>query len=203
MNKGLNICWPTFIQVGNVDNATLINSLADQIISTYDLNVGPNDLGWADMIYDSDKTITKFREEVVIPNFEEYLNKVYETSLKNYPNYRLRSWIASYKDGLGMVSHSHSGSQIGSVYYLMAENNAQGGEIVFTDPRGNSHRGYDDHFQKFFNTEIHMPSTGDYLIFPSYTFHHVQGYTSRLRIAMPIDLYLGENTVLDKTVRDS
>lgn len=203
MKEGLHICWPTFVQLGKVHDLNLINDLSSVIISSYNLNVSPNDLGWVDLINEKNDTISKFREEVVIPNFESYLNKVYETSLKDYPEYKLRSWIASYKDGLGMVSHSHSGAQISSVYYLIAEDNSKGGEIVFTDPRGNSHRGYDDHFQKFFNTEAHMPKTGEFLMFPSYVFHHVQGYTSKLRIAMPIDLYLGKNITLGETVRDS
>jgi len=70
--------------------------------------------------------------------------------------------------------------------------NAQdkGGEIIFTDPRQNANRGYDNCFQEWFKPLKITPTCGDIVVFPSYLYHYVTTYQSNIRIALPVDLFL-------------
>jgi hypothetical protein len=58
------------------------------------------------------------------------------------------------------------------------------------DPRANANRGYKDQFKSMFSNETYLPKSGEYLIFPSYLYHHTISFTGNMRIAMPVDLFL-------------
>jgi predicted 2-oxoglutarate/Fe(II)-dependent dioxygenase YbiX len=57
----------------------------------------------------------------------------------------------------------------------------------------NANRGYDTKFKPMFERFTHLPATGDYLIFPSFAYHHVNPYTSALRFCLPVDLFVDDN----------
>ena len=89
-----------------------------------------------------------------------------------------------------MQIHNHSGAHLSGVFYILSEEQGAGGDLVLHDPRSNANRGYDEHFNPMFARNSVIPETGDFMIFPSFTYHHVNPYFSQMRICVPVDLYL-------------
>lgn len=165
--------------------------LRDVILTNFNVS-GPPSANYkqVELLELNDPVVERFRTEILVPTINNYLSKVYDTTLDNYPDHLIRSWIAGYHDGFGLVNHNHPAAQVSAVFYVMAEEIVNSGVVTFIDPRANSNRGYDEHFQKFFNDENLAPKTGDFLVFPSYVYHHVWPYYSGLRISVPVDVYL-------------
>jgi Putative 2OG-Fe(II) oxygenase len=128
-------------------------------------------------------------KELAEEKFAEYLDKIYGISLYDY-DFKFKSWLTGNSSGYSMDTHNHAGSPFIAVFYIMAEHDDRGGEIVFSDPRTNANRGYTLEFQPQFKPTVHMPQTGDVIIFPGFLYHHVRRYDSTLRIALPVDLFL-------------
>jgi len=190
VNKGMNHLWPTKLLYDSVSDSQLLDNVVQEIITTYDLAVPPSDFNDLGLFESCGPYLTQFKDEVVIPSFERYLNEAYGSSLADYKKYSLKSWITGSGNGYNMVYHNHSGSAFSAVFYLLAEDDRKGGSIVFTDPRHNANRGYDNKLKQEFENVSHIPTTGDIVIFPSFLYHYVNPYYSNLRLAMPVDLFL-------------
>lgn len=200
LKEGFNDLWPTKVFLGQINDKELLDNLIQEIfIIKNDIVGGISD---TENIFSlNNKTIQKFKNEIVVPCFENYLQEVFNVSLKEYPDFTMRSWITGQSEGYGMPIHNHSTSPVSSVFYLMAEEVSSGGEIIFVDPRFNSNRGYDLNFKKAFSNEGHVPKSGEFLIFPSFLYHWVSYYHSKLRIAMPVDIFMGPEDSIDTKLK--
>jgi len=180
----MDALWPTMFGSGNFE----VEGLVEYIFSNYDLSSRPGVDGNS-IFADKHSTMEKFKK-VVYNKFDEYLINTIGKRISDYDSYEMKAWITGHGKYYSMSNHNHSGSQLSGVFYIMVEEKDVGGEIVFSDPRSNCNRGYDDWFFSLFQNHIHAPKTGDYMIFPSFAYHCVNPYLSSLRICIPVDLYL-------------
>lgn len=177
--------WPTQVAKGKFN----MPGLAEHILTEYDLQSPPSDVGGYNIMDDGSDVIIDF-EEMVYQKFDEYLKKTIGKKITDYRQYEMKGWITGHGKDYSMTIHNHSGAHLSAVFYVLAEDRSSGGDIVFSDPRSNANRGYDEWFDPMFGRYHHQPETGDFMIFPSFTYHHVNPYYSSLRICVPVDLYL-------------
>jgi predicted 2-oxoglutarate/Fe(II)-dependent dioxygenase YbiX len=163
--------------------------LVEHIFSTYNLNEPPSDLGGYNILDDKSAVMGAFNSTVKSA-FNDYLKSTIDCSIEDWDNYKLKGWITGHGKDYSMTIHNHSGAHLSGVFYILAEDQNSGGDLVLHDPRSNANRGYDEYFNPMFNRHHHQPETGDFLIFPSFAYHHVNPYYSELRICVPVDLYL-------------
>jgi hypothetical protein len=137
------------------------------------------------------KVIKDFKNNVVIPAFNDYLKESLGKELNEWSGgYRLHGWTVSYDKDTSLDFHNHRGSQLSAVFYLLCDSSDVGGHVTFTDARQNANRGYDKSFLKWFKPLKMIPKSGDIVIFPSFLYHSVSTYRGNIRIAMPVDLFL-------------
>jgi hypothetical protein len=177
--------WPTVVGSGKFE----IPGLLDHIFLKYDLNDPKGEIDGYNIFDDRSSVIHDFKN-FVYGSFNNYLKETLNRQINDWHGYSLKGWITGHGKNYNMTIHNHSGAQLSAVFYVMAEDASSGGKIVFSDPRSNANRGYDVSFNAMFKRKEHMPKTGDYLIFPSFTYHHVNPYYSTLRICIPVDLFL-------------
>ena len=177
--------WPTPVGFGKFDSL----ELAQHILMNYDMDNPPSDMQDENLFDATDSYINGFKKQVYNA-FNQYLKDHLGKEISDWKFHEMKAWITGYDYDYQMTIHNHSGAHLSAVFYVMAEDGKSGGDIVFSDPRANANRGYDDWFDPMFNRYHHVPETGDYIIFPSFTYHHVNPYYSKLRIAVPVDLYL-------------
>jgi hypothetical protein len=182
LNAGLNLAWPTQIYKTSID-AEICSQIANQVLSIEDVLKPQGD--WTSNLIDQ---IPLFKE-VATEKFASFFHDVYDFDI-NAVKFSLKAWLTGTTNGYYMPIHNHSGSQFVSVFYIMAEEESAGGEIVLQDPRVNANRGFMPPFINDFASIEHKPKTGDVLIFPAYVYHYVKPYTSRLRLAIPTDIFL-------------
>lgn len=191
MDKGFNYFWPTKILFDKVDDNDLLNSVIQEIFQNLDLEKPLSEFDDFDVIFQKcGPKLIEFREKIIIPTFNKYLKELYGTTLSSYKKYKFKAWFAGTKKGYNMIYHNHSGALFSAVFYILSEDKRSGGNIVFSDPRSNANRGYENFIKNEFDNVTHVPSTGDILVFPSFLYHYVNPYFSNLRIAMPVDLFL-------------
>lgn len=176
--------WPTMFGSGKFE----VSGLFEHIITHYDLDK-VTEVDGSSIFKDNSKVMKEFKK-VVFDKFDEYLFNTIGKNISDYRSFEMKSWITGQGKNYSMAKHNHAGSQLSGVFYIMAENQKSGGDIVFTDPRSNSNRGYDDWFHPMFENYKHTPESGDYMIFPSFAYHHVNPYYSNMRVCVPVDLYL-------------
>jgi hypothetical protein len=181
--------WPTPFQQTKMDNS-ICEKMAQTLLQEYDLFNAPNDFGSINVLDNQNEVVAEFKETVVYPAFNSFLKKTLNRSIDDWKGHKTHGWIAGYGNGYSLTHHNHRGSQLSAVFYLMCNSQKNGGEIVFTDPRQNSNRGYDPAFQEWFEPLRIIPENGDIVVFPSYLYHYVETYTSSIRLAMPVDLFL-------------
>jgi hypothetical protein len=77
------------------------------------------------------------------------------------------------------------------VFYLLNEEADAGGDIIFLDPRSNANRSYkiNDWGKWFEPIRLKTPSY-TFAVFPSFVYHQVTPYSGKLRIAIPVDLFV-------------
>lgn len=177
--------WPTQIGFGTFESEDLVQ----HILLNYDMQSPPSELQGYNIFDDDSAIMTKFKEAVT-DAFNQYLKSTLGKELDDWYDYEMKAWITGHGENYSMTIHNHSGAQLSGVFYVMAEDPNHGGDIVFSDPRANANRGYDEWFNPMFDKLRHQPKTGDYVIFPSFTYHHVNPYYSTLRICIPVDLFL-------------
>jgi len=121
---------------------------------------------------------------IAMSKFKRFLDDQLDIPFSVYSGHETKAWVNRY-DNTEMEYHTHRGAHLSSILYLAAN----GGDIVFHDPRGFAHRGYDDTFSTMFDNIVHTPKTGEMLVFPSFLYHTVRA-SDQFRISVPVDLYL-------------
>lgn len=180
--------WPTQVISKDIGNQQLIDDALNIIFTEYNLNRPPAD-------FQKDNIIEKagmkdFKENIVLPAFDEWLKLTLNRSLKDFNKFKLKSWITGTGNGYNMVNHNHSGAHLSAVFYLFNDSPEHGGEIYFFDPRVNANRGYDAEFWgKLFAPQKYTAKPGSCVVFPSFLYHQVTPFTGNMRIAMPVDCF--------------
>jgi|TARA_B110000977_G_scaffold30323_1_gene39799 hypothetical protein len=177
--------WPTHVGKGKFDTTGLV----EHVFTSYDMHNPPSDIANANILDDGSEAMTNFRG-IIYDKFNDYLTSVIGKRIEDFSNYEMKGWITGHGKDYQMTIHNHSGAHLSAVFYVLAEDQENGGDIVFSDPRTNANRGYDDWFNPLFDRKSVTPKSGDFMIFPSFTYHHVNPYYSSLRICVPVDLYL-------------
>jgi hypothetical protein len=189
MNPGFNELWPTTIYLGKIEDETLLSRVCDAIFTEFDLTNPPNDFQEYDILRDGSEVFQEFRDKIVWPAFIKYLEN-WKINIDEFPDKRLRSWLCGTYPGYVMPVHNHSGSPISSVFYLMAEESKVGGELVLMDPRHNANRSYKKQFKPLFENQYYTPKSGEFTMFPGFVYHHTLPFKGKIRLAMPVDLFL-------------
>ena len=195
MKHGLNNLWPTQVMFENVKNEKLLEETIQDILLTANLEIPQSDFQQHDILADGSAIIQEFRKEIVEPMFDTYLKQVIGVGLDNFNEYWIRSWLAGTSAGYKIDPHNHTGASISAVFYLLCEEVGAGGELVLMDPRTNANRGYTKSFSPLFSPKSILPKTGDVLIFPSFVYHYSTMFEGKLRLAMPVDLFLNESVL--------
>lgn len=170
------------------------SGVAEWLLTEYNLQKPPSDFGVKNILDDSD-IMVRFKEEVVIPTFDQFLKETLGVGIDDWKGgYRTHAWITGTGKDYSINYHNHGGAQVSAVFYIMCEKYNSGGEICFTDPRQNSNRGYDAKFSKWFEHLKFTPESGDCVVFPSFLYHFVSTYQGNIRLAIPVDLFLYANT---------
>jgi hypothetical protein len=166
------------IYLTQVKDLDLLEDLCQELLSILDQDLSrtpvdhPITFNNSDIFIMDTPVIQKFIKEVVEPEFEKYVAVHYDKKLSELKHY-YKSWVAMYTNGRHQPIHNHPSSTISSVIYLLSNN--EGGEIEFIEDTA---------------TSLHAPVTGDFVIFPSRLHHEVKRYTGKLRLALPVDLYI-------------
>ncbi len=176
--------WSTPIEHGKFEAPDLVS----HILTTYDMTNPPSDVNNYNIFDEQSKAIINFKK-IVYDNFKKYISESYDVDIDTYQSV-IKGWITGHGKNYSMTIHNHSGAAFSAVYYVMAEQANKGGALVLSDPRTNANRGYDDKFQPHFGRFHVQPETNDFVIFPSFVYHHVDPYYSQFRIAIPVDLYI-------------
>lgn len=177
--------WPTAVGSGKFDSI----ELSQYLLTNYDLETSEGNFGAYNIFDDNTIHMQKFRE-TAYKAFDTYLKTSVAREISDWNNYEMKGWITGHGKDYSMTIHNHSGAHLSGVFYVMAEDFKSGGDLVLSDPRSNANRGYDEYFDPMFVRKHYQPKTGDYMIFPSFTYHHVNPYYSTMRICIPVDLYL-------------
>jgi hypothetical protein len=183
LNAGNNLLWSTPVYKTNIDSARC-EQLVSDLMLTENL-ADPSGDALSNLI--ANPTLAKLAKE----KYSEFFRDVYNVDI-NSLDYEFKAWLTGTKGGYSMETHNHTGAQFVSVFYILSEETNAGGEIVLQDPRFNANRGFNNIFVKEFESVVHKPKTGDVLIFPGYVYHFVRQYTSQLRLAIPVDIFIKE-----------
>lgn len=189
IRQGFNSLWPTNLYFGTIDDSSLLEGVCQDILLNVDFYCPPQNFQSFDILKDGPPNLQIFRDKIVIPAFKTYL-KNEGIDLDQFSNIRLRSWLTGGKNNSMIPVHNHNGASLSAVFYLLAEDIKEGGELVLMDPRSNANRGYLDEFKPLFENKVFSPTSGTFVVFPSFVYHHTIPYRGNLRLAMPVDLFL-------------
>jgi len=190
LKSGMNNLWPNPVFLGEIEQQTLLDETIQSIFEFVDLDRPTGDFQEFDPLHDGPSKLKDFRDRVVYPAFENYMNKL-GYDIGDFEDARLKSWITGVRNGYMIPAHNHSGASFSAVFYLLCHSETNhGGELVLQDPRSNANRGYKNPFKPMFENSVFAPASGEYVIFPSYLYHHTMAYTGKMRLAMPVDLFL-------------
>jgi hypothetical protein len=190
MNHGFNDFWPTTFYHGKIEDDKILEGLANEFFSVrnFDPNYSEkNSFNLFDLKTDS---VLKFKNDIVYPAFKLYLSKVFNQNIDDF-GYKMKSWF----NQSSQPSHNHSGAHLSAVFYILCNNRIDEGNIIFTDPRSNSNRGYPLSFQNIFQPVVYQPVMGDFIVFPSFVYHYVSACSSTHRLCVPVDLFLENKKV--------
>ena len=81
MKEGFNYCWPTPVFNGTVSNKVLLEKTSNYVLSNYgdEIKVKSNLIN--ENILEN-KNLLEFKDNVIIPAFDEFYKKEFELSLK-------------------------------------------------------------------------------------------------------------------------
>jgi hypothetical protein len=184
--------WPTpfLITESHTESRELF---VNYLLQEYDIFNPSPESSKNNILQDKSEPVQQFVKKVIEPAFEQFLNLSLDLSFSDWNGHKIHGWITGSGTNYSMPHHNHAGCQISAVFYLLSDvidDSDKGGKILFTDPRQNANRGYDESFIKWFKPLKLNPKTGDIVVFPSYLYHHVQTYNSNIRLALPVDLFL-------------
>ena len=189
MNPGFNELWPTTVYLGKIEDQILLDQVCNAIFVETDLADPPSDFKKFDILRDGSSVFQEFRDKIVWPAFEKYLSN-WKVDMLEFPDRRLRSWLTGSYTGYVMPVHNHSGSPISAVFYLINEEQQAGGELLLMDPRHNANRSYQPQFRHLFENQYYTPKSGEFVMFPGFTYHQTMPFNGKLRLAMTVDLFL-------------
>lgn len=189
LKSGMNNLWPTPVYLGDIEDKDALDSACQSIFLNEKLDSNKSgNFQDIDILRDGPPEMQQFRDTVVWPVFEKYLKDL-GIDIFDYDDRRLKSWLTGSQAGYMISAHNHSGAVASAVFYLLCDEN-QGGELILMDPRTNANRGYKPGFQHLFENTQYAPKSGQYIIFPSYVYHLTNPFAGKLRLAMPVDLFL-------------
>lgn len=189
IDLGFNEAWPTTLYLGEVNNDSLLDRVCETILTETNIIQPPGDFQNFDILSDGSAVFQEFRDTVVWPAFAKYL-KHWNIDLNEFSKRRIRSWITGSQSGYMIPVHNHSGASISAVFYLLCEDQTAGGELLLMDPRHNANRGYDASFKPLFENINYLPKSGEFVLFPGFVYHHTIPFRGKIRLAMPVDLFL-------------
>ena len=191
INYGFNPLWPTEVLYGNTKNKEALDNACQTLFQEINFSSPRSEFlkSEHDILNHGPPAMQVFRDEVVWPAFEEYLNNIGIT-LKDFPERHIKSWVTGVLNGYMIPYHNHCGASLSSVFYMMIDKQATGGELLLYDPRNNANRGYKEEFYKMFENKSIRPHDGDYVIFPGFLYHQSTPFNGSIRLAMPVDLFL-------------
>jgi len=187
INEGINYCWPTPILKDTISDKKILDDIVNHILCNYNSEQFKESLEMKYGNLFNDKHFDTLRKKFIIPSFEKYI-KLQNINIKK--QFYTKAWITGNKSSYFMPKHNHSGSQLSAVLYLLCEEQEQGGALIIHDPRHNANRGYVPEFKDWFKPIKFFPKSGDIIIFPSFAYHNVEPFFGKMRLAMPIDLFL-------------
>ena len=182
LKLGVNNSWATPIYKTSItqDECT---SLLNEVMKTENIVKPQSDF--------SDGSLTDripLLKTLADVKYTEFFKEALGMDLNDF-EYDFKSWLTGSTNGYNMDIHNHSGAPFAAVFYLLAEEQDQGGELVMYDPRTNANRGFHSKFKHFFSPIEYTPTTGDVLIMPGYVYHSVRQFYSSLRMAVPVDIF--------------
>jgi hypothetical protein len=185
---GMNHLWHTPIYLGKIENNELLTEVCQEILSCYNFEAPPSDISNSDILETDSAILKRFKNEVVMPAFSNYLKNEFNLNLDNHKCWT-RSWLAGPKSGYQINVHNHSGSPFVAVFYLLCDDHS-GGSLTMMDPRGNANRGYETPIKETFANKIYSPVSGEFVIMPGYVYHTTDTFLGHMRLAMPVDLFI-------------
>lgn len=188
MELGLNSFWSTQVLYKKFSDTSLLAELINFAITNKSLSANSEVFGRKGILNFNDPLIEKFKNSEIVPAVQDYL-KIHNVDIGNY-EMMFKGWITGSSNYYSAGYHNHSGAALSSVFYICCEEKDAGGEIIFHDPRTNANRGYIENFNHLFKPVEFVPQTGDILVFPSFLYHQVNTYFSKLRLAIPVDMFL-------------
>ena len=189
MNKGVHALWPNQVLINNINNKELLENFTNSVLQDSDLDKPFNAMQDICMFKDGSKIFKQFRDKIVLPAFDDYLDLI-GIDINKFPDRKVKGWITGSKPGYVIPPHNHYGASLSAIFYILNEEKNKGGELVLQDPRINANRGYRNEFKFLFEDKKYMPSSGEYIIFPSYIYHYTLPFSGALRLAVPVDLFL-------------
>lgn len=189
MNHGFNELWPTTVYLGKIEDHTLLDRVCNAIFTETNISNPTNDFHKHDILRDGSEVFQEFRDTVIWPAFTQYLLNL-KIDINDFPERRVRAWLTGSCAGYAMSVHNHQGSPVSAVFYLMNEEQQAGGELILMDPRHNANRGHREQFRHMFANQCYTPKSGEFVMFPSFVYHHTQPFKGKIRLAMPVDLFL-------------
>lgn len=179
--------WPTNLLTDIISDKNLVDQTVKYILENYDLNKAPGEINRENIFFD--ENFYEFKKQIVEPAFEVWLNSIGK-SLSEYNSYSVRGWITGSKTDYSMLTHNHSGSHLSAVFYLFNDAPEAGGELVLFDPRANANRSYLPDWQDQFQPTTIKAMSYSYAVFPSFVYHQTTPFKGKMRIAIPVDLFL-------------
>lgn len=187
----MNYLWPTPVMYDRIEEKEVLDNFLQEIFMTVDLDQTPSDHKSdgpkCDVIAEGGDAAQAFKEKVMIPTFEKYMNTFGE-SLADLGDYRFITGMPATGARYHFPAHSHREAIISATFYLSCEEQDQGGRIEFLDPRGNADRGYKSHLKQIFGPRGVQPKSGDIIMFPSFGYHYVYPFYGTRRIVLGVDL---------------
>lgn len=190
MQPGMNLLYPTPVLYDKMQDDSIRQQVVDALISNVNLAEPTKEKLGEDLLDLDLPEINRWVELEVYPAFDRYLQSTVGRAISDFDGYKFKSWLTGTQGNYHLILHNHSGSYVSGVFYLMCEESTLGGELVFSDPRSNANRGYNQTWQTQFDYTRIQPKTGDVYIFPSFLYHFVMPYAGTLRLCVPVDLYL-------------
>ena len=189
MNRKIHTLWPNPVIINSINNKKILENFTSSIFEDSNLDVPPSEMQDICIFENGPEAFKQFRDEIVLPAFKEYFDLI-EIDINKFSNRKVTGWITGAKKGYMIPPHNHSGASLSAIFYILNEEKDKGGELVLQDPRNNANRGYKEEFKFLFGDKKYMPSSGEYIIFPSYIYHYTLPFNGSLRLAVPVDLFL-------------
>ncbi len=174
--------WSTPIFIGNIENSETVQKSIDFLLQKLNTLKEKENLFF-------EENLKGLIQEIIEPAFNFWTTKFLDTNLQEFEQKNYRIWLTDFSNGYNMLNHNHSGSTLSAVFYLLNDDE-NSGKIVFFDPRINANRGYKGKFLKLFDPVILEAKQSSFIVFPSFLYHQVTPFYGKIRLALPVDLYL-------------